>query len=137
MAKALKSKKAKAKKTRTAKRPLKRKVRKAAGKRKMVKKVAKKVTKKIVRKVMAKVETAGMVGTVVHYYDRIGVAVLKLKAPVAVGDVLLFKRGAAEFVQTVDSLQIDHASVQRAGKGKDVGMKVNMPADRGTLVTRA
>jgi putative protease len=123
------------KKTTKAKKSVKRivkKVKKTVAKKKMVKKVAKKVTKKLMKKTVA-----GMVGTVVHYYDRIGVAILELKAPVAVGDILLFKRGDFEFVQPVDSLQIDHQPVMKAGKGKVVGLKVSTAAQPGTLALKA
>ena len=114
-----------------------RKARKIMGKRKMVKKVTKKVTKKLVKKVMAskkKPAVVGLVGKVVHYYDKIGVAIVELSGTVLVGDLLTFRRGEREFMQPVSSMQIDHASVEKAGKGKVVGIRVVQVADPGTLV---
>lgn len=135
MAKALarsKKKKTTAKK----KSPMKRAVRKVMGKKKLVKKIAKKVTKRLVMKVAAKKKPAmaGTVGKVVHYYDRIGVAILELTGPVMVGDILIFRRGKREFIQPVSSMQINHLPVEKAGKGKVVGIKVVQVADPGTVV---
>lgn len=139
MVKTLK-KKAKAKAKKAVKKTMgKAKIHKRAAKRKIVaKKVMKKVSKKLVKKVHAKQKKIpGMIGKVVHYYDRIGVAILDLTAPVAVGDILLFKRGQLEFVQPVDSLQIDHVAVMKAAKGKVVGLKVSQVAEPGTVALKA
>ncbi len=142
MAKALaRSKKKSAKKTmkkkvtakKMTKKTVKKAVKKVMAKKKMVRTMAKKVTKKLARKATV----PGMVGTVVHYYDKIGVAVLELTAPVAIGEFLTFRRGDIEFTQPVVSLQIDREPVAKASKGQAVGMKVNTVADRGTVVTRA
>jgi len=119
---------------------MKRTVTKAMGKQKIVKNVMKKVTKKLVKKITAakkKPATAGMVGKVVHYYDRIGVAILELTAPIMVGELLTFKRGQREFTQPVSSMQINHMPVEKAGKGKVVGIKVVQVADAGTVALRA
>lgn len=109
----------------------------AKSKRATVKKMAKKVTKKLLKKTTAKKAAApGTVGKVVHYYDKIGVAIVELGAPVTVGELLLFRRGEREFTQPVSSMQIDHASVEKAGRGKIVGIRVVQVADPGTLVYR-
>ena len=134
MAKAL----ARSKKTMKAKKsPMRRSARKIVGKKKLVKRIAKRVTKKLVKKIMVskkKPAMAGMVGKVVHYYDRIGVAIVELTGTVMVGDILIFRRGQREFIQPVSSMQINHAMVDRAGKGKVVGIKVIQVADPGTVV---
>lgn len=74
------------------------------------------------------------IGKVSHYYDKAGVAIVVLTAPIAVGDTLKFKRGEAEFEQTVGSMQIEHAPVQKAKKGDSVGIKVDQPVKTGTKV---
>ena len=119
---------------------MKRTVRKAIGKKKLVKKVMKKVSKKNVKKIMSKKKStvmAGSVGKVVHYYDKIGVAILELSAPLTVGELLTFKRGQREFTQPVGSMQINHAPVEKARKGEVVGVKVVQVADAGTVALRA
>ncbi len=125
---------------------LKRAVRKVVGKRKMVKKVTKKVTKKLVKKVTLRLGSGqvagkkpkidGLVGKVVHYYDKIGVAIIELSAPLVVGDLLTFRRGEREFTQPISSMQINHMPVPKARKGDVVGVKVVQQTDSGTLAIR-
>ncbi|NOS67536.1 MAG: hypothetical protein HOO67_04200 [Candidatus Peribacteraceae bacterium] len=128
-------------KKKSVKKTMKRAVRKVMGKKKLVKKVTKKVTKKLVKKVMAKKKSsvmAGTVGKVVHYYDKIGVAILELTAPLTVGELLTFQRGDRElFTQPISSMQINHADVEKAKKGDVVGVKVVQVADSGTMALRA
>ena len=116
----------------------KRTVTKAKGKKAMVKKVTKKITKKLVKKIsMKKTAMPGMVGKVVHFYDKIGVAIVELSAPLVVGELLMFQRGDKElFTQPVSSMQINHAPVERAKKGDVVGIKVVQFTDRGTMAFR-
>lgn len=148
MAKTLSRKKKSAAKKKPAKRPmLKSKVKKAvrsikktAAKRKtLVKKVTKKVTKKLIKKTQMKKKSsvmAGQLGKVVHYYDKIGVAIVELSGTVIIGDILLFKRGDLEFIQPVSSMQINHEPVEKAGKGKVIGVKVIQKAEPGTVVMK-
>ena len=85
-------------------------------------------------KLMAK---AKKVGEVVHYYNKLGVAIVDLQAPLAVGDPITFERGEDAFEQTVSSMQMDHENVERAGKGKSVGVKVERPVKEGATVLKA
>lgn len=77
------------------------------------------------------------IGKVVHYYDKIGVAIVELTATLHVGDTVLFQRGEQEFTQEVGSLQIDHEGVKKAKKGQVVGLKVDEPVKEGALVLPA
>jgi acyl-CoA hydrolase len=63
------------------------------------------------------------VGKVTHYFDRIGVAVLSLTDPIRVGDTIHFRGHSTDFEQKVDSLQIEHKSVEEAKPGQDVALK--------------
>lgn len=76
------------------------------------------------------------VGKVTHYYDKAGVAIVKLTAAVAVGGTLKFKRGEAEFEQPLNSMQIEHAPVAKAKKGDSVGIKMDQAVKEGTVVYR-
>tara|TARA_Y100000310_G_scaffold318790_1_gene373270 strand:- start:197 stop:598 length:402 start_codon:yes stop_codon:yes gene_type:complete len=80
---------------------------------------------------------AKSIGKVVHYYDKLGVAIIELASSLKVGDTVKFQRGEQEFTQEVDSLQIEHESVEKAKKGEFVGIKVSEPAKEGTVVLRA
>jgi hypothetical protein len=69
------------------------------------------------------------VGTVTHYFDKIGVAVLQLSAPLAIGDRVRFEKSG--FTQTVTSMQIEHVAVTSAKKGKAIGLKTDNPVKSG------
>jgi len=76
------------------------------------------------------------IGKVVHYFDKIGVAIVELSKALKVGDTVTFKRGEQEFEQVVDSMQIDHVGVEKAKKGQVIGMKVSEPVKEGTEMLR-
>lgn len=78
------------------------------------------------------------IGKVTHYYDKIGVAIIDLeKGSLKVGDEIKFKHGDEEFTQTIDSLQIEHDSVEEVKAGDAFGLKVSQPTKPGTLVFTA
>lgn len=75
------------------------------------------------------------IGKVVHYYDKLGVAIVDLDSGgIKVGDELKFKRGEEEFSQKVESLQVDHQDVTEVKKGDSFGLKVSQPTKPGMLV---
>lgn len=66
------------------------------------------------------------VGTITHYYDKIGVAVAKVtKGDIKKGDkVKLVDKEGNEFTQNISSMQIEHADIDIAKAGDEFGMKV-------------
>ncbi|MGQ9538601.1 MAG: translation elongation factor-like protein [Candidatus Bathycorpusculaceae bacterium] len=64
------------------------------------------------------------VGRVTHFFSKISVAVIELKAPLAVGDKIAIKGPATDFEQVVESMQIEHQNVQKAEAGQSIGLKV-------------
>lgn len=78
-----------------------------------------------------------LLGKVVHYYDKIGVAIVKLQKGLNVGDKIKFVRGDSDFEQTIESMQLDHTPVQEAKTGQEIAIKVNQPAKEGALVYSA
>ena len=75
------------------------------------------------------------IGKVVHYYDKLGVAIIDLgKGGLKVGDQVKFKRGDEEFTQEVASLQVEHKDVDSVKKGDSFGLKVDQPTKPGTEV---
>lgn len=74
------------------------------------------------------------VGRVIHYYDKIGVAVVKLESSVKTGDTLKFVKDENEFTQTVSSMQFDHKPIDEGKKGQEVAIKIDSAAKEGTLV---
>jgi hypothetical protein len=67
------------------------------------------------------------VGTITHYFDNIGVAVVKLTKPVKVGDHITIKGGDNEFTQTISSMQFDHKPLKTAKSKSEIGLKVDQP----------
>ena len=75
------------------------------------------------------------IGKVVHYYDKLGVAIVDLKSGgLKVGKEVKFKRGEEEFSQKIESLQVDHKEVDKVKKGDSFGLKVDKPTKPGTEV---
>lgn len=64
------------------------------------------------------------VGRVTHFFSKISVAVIELKAPLAVGDKIAIKGPTTDFEQVVESMQIEHQNVQKAEAGQSIGLKV-------------
>jgi putative protease len=65
------------------------------------------------------------IGVVTHYYSHLAVAVVKLEAArLRVGDTIHIRGHTTDFQQRVDSLQVNHVSVQEVGPGDDFGLKV-------------
>ena len=64
------------------------------------------------------------IGKVTHFFDQIGVAVIELKIGLKIGDKIKIVGATSNFEQKVDSMQIEHKSVAKAGKGDAIGIKV-------------
>lgn len=75
-----------------------------------------------------------LIGKVTHYYDKIGVAIIKLSQGLKVGDKVKFVKGEETFEQVIESIQLEHASIPEGKKGQEVGVKVNQGVKEGTLV---
>ena len=66
------------------------------------------------------------IGVVTHYYTHLGVGIIKIEEEgLKVADTLHFKGHTTDFQQTVDSIQIEHKSVQEGKVGDQVGIKLN------------
>ena len=74
---------------------------------------------------------------VTHYYDKIGVATLKLMGTMRMGDRIRVTRGEVSFEQDVHSLQIGGNPVQGGIAGQDVAMKLDQAAHEGARVYKA
>lgn len=70
-------------------------------------------------------------GVVIHYYDKIQVAVIKLAAKLKIDDKIKIVNRGNEFEQVVESLQINHQNVDEATKGSEVALKVVQPVKKG------
>lgn len=100
--------------------------------------VAKKApTKKLAAK---KVTTAPKVekpiGRVAHYFDHLKVAVISLGkgAKLKVGDSVRIEGGELDYVQKIESLQVEHEAVKSVKAGDDFGTKVKKKVHEGYRV---
>ena len=65
------------------------------------------------------------IGFVDHYFSHIQVAAVKItKGDLKPGDTIHVKGHTSDFVQKVDSIQVDKKPVAEAKKGDDIGIKV-------------
>lgn len=78
-----------------------------------------------VKKKSKKLKTEKVIGKVEHYFDKINVVTTTIKNPLKVGDIMHIKGHTTDFIQTVNSIQIEHNTVQSAKKGDGIGIKVN------------
>jgi putative protease len=79
-------------------------------------------------------EEGKLIGEIIHYFGKIGVAVVKLEDTLRVGDTIKITDGGTEFTQTIESMQIEHQQVQEAKTGESIGLKLNQKVREGYKV---
>ena len=62
--------------------------------------------------------------SVMTYYSNIGVAAIDLTGNVKVGDTIIIRGHTTDVEHVIDSMEIDHKSVQEAKSGDQIGIKV-------------
>lgn len=66
------------------------------------------------------------IGKVSHYFSKAQVAGIELTdGPLTVGDTVHIKGHTTDLTQSIDSIQIEHESVQSAKKGASIGVRVS------------
>ena len=64
------------------------------------------------------------VGIITHYFGHLSVAAIKItKKELKVGDKIHFKGHTTDFEQVLDSIQIEHETVEKAVAGQTIGLK--------------
>jgi translation initiation factor IF-2 len=77
------------------------------------------------------------IGRVAKYFAKIGVAAIRItQGELKVGDTIHLKGHTTDFTQTVDSMQVEHASVEVVNAGAEVGIKVKEPVREHDAVYR-
>ena len=64
------------------------------------------------------------IGTVMTFYANVEVAAIELTDSVKVGDTIIFRGFTTDLELKVDSMQIEHESVQEAKAGDQIGVKI-------------
>ena len=76
------------------------------------------------------------IGKVIHYYDKLGVVVVRLSGSLATGDAVKIKKGESEFTDIVESMQVEHAPVMSAQAGQEVAIKISQKTKEGASVSK-
>lgn len=79
-------------------------------------------------------EPGKAIGAISHFYSKIGVGIIELKDGLKVGDKIKIKGHSTEIDETVDSMEVDHKSVEEAKKGDVIGLKVSDKVREGDKV---
>jgi len=64
------------------------------------------------------------VGEVTHYFNRLGVAVIRLNGELCIGDLIHIYGHTTDFTQRVGSMEIEHRKVESVGPGDDAALLV-------------
>lgn len=67
------------------------------------------------------------IGVVSHFYNKISVGIVALKAKLKLGDQIHVKGNQTDFTQRVTSMQLEHQDVKEAKKGDEAGVKMEQP----------
>jgi putative protease len=65
------------------------------------------------------------IGKITHFFPKINVVVVELKASLSMGDRIRIQGPTTDFEQTVESMQIEHKDVKTTKAGQSVGLKVS------------
>lgn len=77
------------------------------------------------------------VGEVTHYFQDIGVAIVATDESLEVGDEVHVLGANDDFTFEIESMELDHESVQQVGPNVEVGIQVPERAHEGSEVYRA
>jgi translation elongation factor EF-Tu-like GTPase len=65
------------------------------------------------------------IGEVIKYFGKVGVAAIRLsEGSLKVGESIHIVGHTTDVTQAIDSMQIENKSVQEAGPGADIGIKI-------------
>jgi len=65
------------------------------------------------------------IGTITHFYSKIGVGIIKLSKTLKVGDNIQIKGNKTDFKQSINQMQFDHKDIESAKKGQEIGVKLD------------
>lgn len=77
------------------------------------------------------------IGEVTHYFPHVNAAAVKLmKSGLKVGDQIYLKGHTTDFKEKVESIQLDHTTIQEGRKGQEIGLLVKSRVRIGDSVYR-
>ncbi|NQT33377.1 MAG: hypothetical protein HQ594_06885 [Candidatus Omnitrophica bacterium] len=76
-----------------------------------------------------------LVGEVIHYFGKLKVAVIKVeKDKLSIGDEIRIKGFTTDFKEKVNSMQLEHETIETASRGEEAAIKVKKKVRRGDKV---
>ena len=75
-----------------------------------------------------------LIGKVTHIYGKIGVVIIKLTAPLSVGQSVHFRGAHDDLTQVIGDMQYEHQTISQGTKGQEVGVKVEQKVHDGDKV---
>jgi len=77
------------------------------------------------------------IGKITHHFSKINVGVIEItKGELRVGDTIHIKGHTTDFYQKVQSLQVEHSSIDSIGVGESAGLKVESSVRENDLVLK-
>jgi len=64
------------------------------------------------------------VGVVTHYFGHIQVAAIMLEAELKIGDQIRIKGHTTDFNETIESMQLEHGSIEVGKPGQEIAISV-------------
>lgn len=75
------------------------------------------------------------IGEVTHYFSHVKASVIKLKKDtLSIGDTIYIKGHTTDFEQKIKSMQVNHAPIDKASPGQEIGLKVKSKVRHGDKV---
>ena len=75
-----------------------------------------------------------LIGEVISYYSHIDVIAVQLSGALKIGDKIHVKGATTDFIQKIDSMQVEHKKVLVAKKGDSIGIKIKDKARKNDKV---
>ncbi len=75
-----------------------------------------------------------MIGKVIHYYPKIGVAAVVLDGHIAKGDRIHIRGPHDDLHQHITSMECEHVPIHEADAGQDIGIRVIERVHEGDVV---
>lgn len=75
-----------------------------------------------------------LIGMISHYYDNIKVAVIDLKKALNRGENIRITGGENDFIQNVESIEMDYKKIEKAKAGDSIGIKIDQKVKPGYRV---
>lgn len=79
-------------------------------------------------------QKAILVGRVTHYFNKIGVAIIKLSGSIKVGDKVKFVGFSTNFEDEITSIEVEKKKLDKADAPFEVGVKVKNRVREGDRV---